>query len=235
MSLLDRLLRRPSLTQQQRARLRAWQALPEPDHHRPFTTQDFVVVDVESTGLDVFGDQLIAIGAVIVERARIPLQRSFYRVLRQERASAVENILVHGIGGAAQTGGEDPTLVMLDFLEYIGKSPLVGFHARFDDIMIGKAVRKHLGMRFRRHWLDLAWLAPALRAAPEERSRGLDDWLQHFGIVNYNRHDALADALATAQLFQVLGRHAESGGHTHTEALLEAARSAEWLSRRPRA
>jgi DNA polymerase-3 subunit epsilon len=233
MSFIDRLLRRPSLTGQQRERLSAWQALPEPDRHEPFSTQDFAVVDVESTGLDVYGDQLIAIGAVTVEGSKIPLRRSFYRVLRQDRPSAVENILVHGIGGAAQTGGEDPALVLLDFLEYIGKSTLVGFHARFDDIMIGKAVRKHLGMRFRRQWLDLAWLAPALRAAPDEQSRGLDDWLRCFGIVNYSRHDALADALATAQLFQVLGRRAESAGHAHTEALLEAARSAEWLSRRP--
>ena len=235
MNVVDWLLGRGrSLAPPQRARLDAWRALPEPDLGSAHAGQRFVVVDVESTGLDVFSDRLIAIGAVTVESSRIALDRSFYRVLRQQRASHHDNILVHGIGGTAQTGGDDPVAVLLDFLEHIGKSPLIGFHARFDEIMIRNAVRKYLGGGFRRTWLDLADLAPAVPGAPGGKSRGLDEWLATFNIVNYSRHDALADALATAQLFQVMARTAEGSGSKRTADLIEAARSQEWLSKQPR-
>ena len=193
----------------------------------------FVVVDVETSGLDVYSDNLIAIGAVMVERSVIALERGFYRVLRQERASPHDNILVHGIGGTAQSEGDDPATVLVDFLEYIGKAPLVAFHAQFDVIMLRKAVRHALGEPFRRTWLDLAYLAPAVDGAASA-TRSLDDWLGAYGITNYRRHDALADALATAQLLQVLASRASAAGVRHTAQLMESARSAEWLSKQAR-
>ena len=63
---------------------------------------------------------------------------------------------------------------------------------------------------------------------------GLDDWLQAFGITNYRRHDALADALATAQLFQVLLARAAVTGDLCTADLVKLAASQEWLSRQRR-
>jgi len=235
MNVVDWLLRRGrSLAPQQRDRLAQWRALPEQDLRLPLAQQRCVVVDVESTGLDVLTDRLLAIGAVTIEQARVVLDHSFQRVLRQPRASDQGNILVHGIGGSAQTGGDDPAEVLLDFLEFIGKAPLVGFHAQFDEIMIRKATRACLAEGFRRTWIDLAYLAPALQPANQGKAKGLDDWLAHYGIVNYSRHDALADALATAQLFQVLSAQAASSQMTSAAALLEAAQSQAWLVRQPR-
>jgi DNA polymerase-3 subunit epsilon len=49
-------------------------------------------------------------------------------------------------------------------------------------------------------WVDLAWLAPALLPERALSCKGLDAWLKAFGIANFKRHDALADAFATAQL-----------------------------------
>ena len=234
MSFIDWLLRRRRLEPGQAVRLDAWQALPESALDAPHAEQRFMVVDVESTGLDVLNDRLIAIGAVAVENSRIALDGGFYRVLRQDRPSAPENILVHGIGGTAQTAGDEPAAVLLDFLEYIGKSPLVGYHAQFDDIMIRKALRRYLGTGFRRTWLDLAYLAPAICPETSPQPRGLDDWLEAFGIVNYSRHDALADSLASAQLLLVLMSRAGRAGRMGTADLVEGAKSVEWLSRQRR-
>jgi DNA polymerase-3 subunit epsilon len=234
-NIFDWLLRRGrSLTPPQRERLAHWRALPEPGLRRQREQQRYVVVDVESTGLDVLSDQLLAIGAVTIEASHIVLGQSFRRVLRQDRPSEHANILVHGIGGAAQTAGDDPVEVLLDFLDFIGKDPLVGFHAQFDEIMLHKASRRHLGQGFRRSWIDLAYLAPALHAEAAGKSKGLDDWLSERGIVNYSRHDALADALATAQLFLALDRRAESAGMATAADLLEAARSQAWLAQQRR-
>lgn len=201
MKFVQRLFRRsPQLDPALSRRLADWQALPEADLSLPLSQGRYVVVDVESTGLDIRRDQLIAIGAVAVQEGRIALADSFEVILRQEEVSDRDNILVHGIGGQMQREGLPPAQALLDFLAYLGKSPLVAYHAVFDATMIRRAMRQHLGLVWKRPWLDLAYVMPALLPDRAHSHKTLDDWTALFGITNYARHSALADALATAQL-----------------------------------
>jgi len=225
---LGRLVRLPEAEQ---ARLQRWRELPEPDTAQSHGKQRFVVVDVESSGLDVHNDRLIAIGAVAVDVSRIALADCFYAVLRQSVASEDDNILVHGIGGTSQIEGEEPRLALLDFLEFAGKAPLIAYHAPFDEVMLRRAMRRILGESFARTWLDLAWLAPALDPDRAKSLRGLDEWARAFGIPNHRRHHALADALATAQLHLALQNLADARGLQRTRDLLETARSQAWIAR----
>ncbi|MEK7436277.1 MAG: 3'-5' exonuclease [Pseudomonadota bacterium] len=219
------------LSAEQQARLRAWRALPEPGLDLAMPLLRTIVADVEASGLNLFRDRLIAIGAVGIHESRIDYADSFHVVLRQEIASGDANILLHGIGGTEQTGGQPPAEALLGFLEFCGKAPLVGYHSPFDEIMLDKAMRRHLGIAFKRSWLDLSWLAPALLPERAKSCKSLDAWLEAFDIVNIKRHDALADALATAQLLQVLKYHGEAQGLRSAAALIEAARSQEWLAK----
>jgi len=91
-------------------------------------------------------------------------------------------------------------LALAGFLAFAGRDPLVAFHAGFDRELIERACDSILHMKPQNPWLDLALLGPALYADRSESAHALDDWLHIFGIENYARHDALADALATAQL-----------------------------------
>ena len=52
------------LTPEQNARLATWQHLQETDAVTGFENARYVVVDVETTGLDLNNDTLISIGAV---------------------------------------------------------------------------------------------------------------------------------------------------------------------------
>lgn len=233
MSFWQRLLHGGStqLSVEQRDRVEAWRVLPEPELDRAMPLLRTLVVDVEASGLDLFRDRLIAIGALGVRDSRIEYADSFHVVLRQNVASADANILVHGIGGTEQTAGEPPADALLAFLEFSGKAPLVGYHSPFDEIMLDKAISRYLGISFERSWLDLSWLAPALLPERAKTCNSLDAWLEAFGIVNVKRHDALSDALATAQLLQVLMFHGEAQGLRSAAALIEAARSQEWLKK----
>lgn len=205
MSWLARLLgKHPALTPAQMQRLAAWQALPAPPRDVALSTGRCVVVDVESSGLDLRKDRLIAIGAVAVRHGRIQLADSLEVVLQQAEVSEKDNILIHGIGGTAQREGLPPADALLAFLDYLGKDPLVAFHVAFDETMIRRAMRAFLGLGFRHAWADLAYVAPALHPELAPRCRALDDWTAHFHIGNYARHNALADALATAALLLAL-------------------------------
>jgi DNA polymerase III subunit epsilon len=149
-------------------------------------------------------DHLIAIGAVAVRNGRIALADSMEIVLQQHRVSDKQNILIHGIGGTAQSEGEPPIDALLTFLEFVGCDPLIAFHVEFDQTMIGRAMRAHLGIKLKHPWADLAYVAPALYPELARRCRSLDQWMERFGIGNYARHSALADAVATAELLLAL-------------------------------
>jgi DNA polymerase-3 subunit epsilon len=213
MSWLDRFIgKRPELTPRQAERLASWQALPSPRPDQPFDLSRYVVVDVESSGLNLSRDRLIAIGAVAVTAGRIGLSDSLEIVLQQARVSAKDNILIHGIGGTAQREGVPPAEALLDFLDYLGKDPLVAFHVAFDETMIHRAMKAFLGLDFRHAWADLAYVAPALHPQLARRHRTLDDWMGVFRIGNYARHNALADALSTAELLLALRHKLEARG-----------------------
>ncbi len=205
-------------------------ASPTDDATCPLDLQRLVVLDVETSGLSPRTDHLIAIGAVAAHGNVVRLADSFYAVLRQEKPSAAANILVHGIDGTTQTSAPDPAQSLVDFLSYAGKSPLVGFHAEFDRVFIARSMRDVLGITLANAWLDLADLAPALYPEHAAGAHTLDEWTTRFGIENYARHDALADALATAQLLQILVVRAAGQNLTRFGDLAARAKEQRWLS-----
>jgi DNA polymerase III subunit epsilon len=214
----------------QAARLDTWRAIPAEPQPASIEHSRFVVVDVETTGLNLMTDTLISIGAVAVVNGRIALGDSFYVVLQQREISHKENILIHGISSSAQREGADPAEALLAFLEYLGKSPLVAFHVTFDETMIRRALRQYLGMTFKHPWLDLAYVMPALYPPLAYSHRVLDDWIGCFNIRIEARHNALADALATAQLLQVANTQARKKGIADFTGLRDLERSQRWVS-----
>lgn len=212
-------------------RLAAWQALTPVGKTVRLDQNRCVVMDVETTGLSLTRDHLIAIGAVAVTEGRIDLDDSFEVVLQQETSSGKDNILIHGIGGTAQVGGLAPVEALLQFLEYLGRDPLVAFHVTFDETMTRRALKKTLGLNFRHTWLDLAYVAPALYPELARKYRALDDWVEYFHIQNFARHNALADSLATAQLFLVTMETARKNSIEDLKGLIELEKAQRWVSR----
>lgn len=221
--------RRRLLPPEPAARLAAWAGLPTAPLNAGHAQSRYVVVDVESTGLDLSRDRLIAIGACAVEGGRVRLGDSFEVVLRQDEASSRSNILVHGIGGERQREGVEPAEALLRFLEYLGKSPLVAFHVAFDQTMIRRAMREFLGYRFDHPWLDLAYVMPGLMPEYARKYRALDHWTAHFEIGNYARHSALADALATARLLLVALPLATRTGLGNYAQLQDLEKAQRWI------
>lgn len=215
----------------QQQRLEQWSGLPPPDlAHSHFQTR-YVVVDVESSGLNMAKDRLISIGAVAVVNGLVDSQDAFEVILKQEVVSDTENILLHGIGGSAQQEGMDPPEALLRFLAYIGRSPLVAYHAFFDNHMIARAMEKYLGHKFEPVWLDLAWIMPELYQERIDTNAALDAWLNCFGIENIQRHNAVSDCYATAMLLQVAMARANERGAETPERVMEIERVRRWLRR----
>jgi DNA polymerase-3 subunit epsilon len=202
---------------------------PPPTRNRHRASR-YVTVDVETTGLDMRRDRVLSIGAVSVTRGRIDLAQCFDVVLKQPESSSHDNILVHRIGGQRQLAGVEPEEALVRFLEYVGHAPLVAYRAEFDQTMLDRALKETLNVRTQSQWIDLAKVLPALY--PGNDNRTMDDWLSFMGIRMIARHDALADALATAQMLQVCLPLADALNLTCPQHLIEMQRAQHWLGKR---
>jgi len=189
----------------------------------------WVVIDCETSGLDAKRDRLLSVGAVSVRGRRIALADAYGAVLRQAQASARENIAIHGIGAEAQRAGRPAGEALRELAAFAAGAVPAAFHAPFDAEVLSRALKAAGAPPLPRRWLDLAQLAPALYPAPARSLRALEDWLAHFGIAPRGRHDALGDALATAELLLVLLQEADRQGARTLGDLFAIGPARRWL------
>ena len=198
---------KPTLDHSDRQRL-ANLAPAAPFPETPLRQQRWVVVDLETSGLNMNRDQVLSIGAVVIEDGAIDLSQQFERTLLRTDHKLSPAVLIHGLAPSEIAAGSEPVQALLDFMEFVGDSPLLAFHAPFDQHMLGRALKETLDYRLSHHFLDVAEMAPMLFPQANLRKAGLDDWTQFFGLHAEERHHASADALVTAELALILFSHA---------------------------
>lgn len=221
MGLLSRVFARvPQSEVAQRAR-RLWAQVAAPDLDGSLAGLRCVVIDTETAGLDPYRDALIAVGACRIEAGAVSVGDAFEVLLQQRAPSATGNILVHGIGQAAQATGCAPDAAMLAYLEFVRRHPAAGFHTRFDLVVLERAIRRQLGIDYRPPYLDAALILPVLFGMPHAALWTLDQWSAHFGLQTFARHGALPDAFVTAQLCLLCFARAAGTQHDGLGRLLQ--------------
>ncbi|TDF82914.1 PolC-type DNA polymerase III [Pseudomonas sp. H9] len=182
--------------------------------------QRWVVLDLETSGLNTQRDHVLSIGAVVIEDGAIDFSQQFERTLHQRDHKLTSSVLLHGLGPSAIAAGCDPAEALLDLMNFIGDSPVLAFHAPFDQRMLARALKDHLGYRLQHPFFDVAELAPLLNPQITLREAGLDDWTACFGLEAIERHNASADAMVTAELALILFSQARRQ-HLDSSALLD--------------
>ena len=192
----------------------------------------WLVLDVESSGLDASTDRLLALAAVAVRhdgrRAWIDLADSFEAVLRQPADAGPpdkSNILVHGIGVAAQGRGIDPAAALGRFEVFVGDVAAAGLPRR---VRPAPDRPGHARQCSGAGCATPGWTSPTSRrcCGPVLGQRTLDDWLGACGIDCAQRHQAAADTLATAELLLHLWPAARAEGVADFRGPVAAGRTA---------
>lgn len=200
-----------ALTPEQERLLDAWNHRPIVETGRSHYCSRYVVVDVETTGLDPATDRPVAIGALAVVDGLIDFKESFLVTLANGPTAHTDQPSTHADSPSSSAARAD---ALIAFLDFAGKAPLVAYHADFVGGMIARAVSDALGVELRQTWLDLAWVLSDLFRDIDTQGR-LDAWLAHFNVESIRRHQALSDAYATAKLLQIaIARAARKGFDT---------------------
>lgn len=168
-------------------------------------TRRWVVLDTETTGLNIRHDRVISIAAVAVHiesdltDAHIPLADTFEAVIHQAHPKAKkDNILIHHIGVDAQGKGYAQADVLDWFVQWVGESPIFAYHAPFDKAMLGNAFKEAGLPALPNPWVDVQPLANWVTR--QTHPLGLDECVTRFKLQSIARHSAASDTFVTAEL-----------------------------------
>jgi DNA polymerase-3 subunit epsilon len=194
--------------------------------------QRWIVLDVETTGLDPQSDRLLCVAALAVhfsdQGPSLHAHDSFEVVLRQEAmAASHDNVLLHGIGWGQQRQGMPAAEALQRLHDWVGTSPMLAYHAGFDRAVLRRASQIERMRPPRWPWLDLADALPA--AFPALQASSLDAWMRALGVQCARRHQAAADVWATAQLLLKAWPHWQRQGLNSWPDLTRQAEQIRWL------
>ncbi len=152
---------------------------------------EYVIVDLETTGLDPVQDEIIEIAGVKVRRGLIVDQ--FSALVDPGLPVSGEIQALTGISNEMLAGQPAIQDIMPEFAAFVGEAELAAHNAPFDSAFL------HKYWPDSRAWLDTLTLAQILW--PLSPSYSLANLVNQLDIENNSAHRALSDALATAELF----------------------------------
>lgn len=202
----------------------------------PLRDLPVLVLDTETTGLDVASDRIVSIGAVRLHGTRTYRSTSFDRLVNPGRPIPPRSTAVHGITDAMVAEAEPFAAVFEELLELLEGTVIVGHNIPFDLAML----RRECALA------GIDWQPPAhldtlpivVAHDPALASFDLERLAERFGVDVHGRHTALGDCLVTAEIYarlvpQLIERGVASLGQAQrhaaqARAVIERQKKAGW-------
>ncbi len=168
---------------------------------------DYVVFDLETTGLSPERDGIVEIGALRVRGGEVIEDEQFHSLVKPTaEGGQVLSIpwrvsRIHGITDRHVAGAPTMDELLPDFLKFVGDSAVVAHNASFDTGFMRTAA-KRAGLLWTPR-AELCTMQLSRRAFPGERSHKLDLLAQRLGLEfeEGGRHRSMGDVRVTAQAF----------------------------------
>lgn len=171
---------------------------------------DFVIFDVETTGLEPgSGDRIVEIAALRYSKGKAG--DTFSSLINPRREISPGAYKVNKISPQMLKDAPPAVEVMAKFMDFIGRATLAGYNVGFDLGFLENELRL-LGGRL---WPDTAAvdiIRMARMVFPGLSSYGLGNLSRWLNISQVQEHRALSDALITSEVFtRILRRLKEKG------------------------
>jgi DNA polymerase III subunit epsilon len=181
-----------------------------------------VVVDVETTGLDLKRDAIASYGAVVIRDGRIVVAENTYGLVCPNCEITAESIAVHTLR-RADVADAPPLSQAVTVLDTLLRSRVLVAHAAWiERAFLTRAFAEH-GTRLRSPTIDTAALARAAGIAPRIGRNEPDlEWLAGaVGLPAVAPHHALGDAITTAQVFLALTARLDRLGYRNARDFVD--------------
>jgi len=185
--------------------LRDYLSHPFPHKKTLCAEADIVAVDMETTGLDPKKDEILSIGLVEIRSQSIRLDTAWHEIIRLDRALPEETVVIHQITDDQKAQGRPLEDVLPELLARLsGKTMLVHFK-RIEQGFLDAACHRLYGAPFVIPIIDTLELGQRVferrNHTIQPNDLRLFNLRTRYNLPAYKAHNALNDALATAELF----------------------------------
>ncbi|MBN2880790.1 3'-5' exoribonuclease [Candidatus Woesearchaeota archaeon] len=158
---------------------------------------EFVVLDIETTGLSKNFHRITEIAAVKVKNGEIIGE---YQTLVNPETH-IPSFITKLTGISNEMVSDSPKIdrVLNSFSDFLGSSVIVAHNATFDYGFIDYNLQKYHGKNLENEKICTRRLAS--RLLPDLPNKKLSTIAESFGVVNENAHRAMADVKATTEIF----------------------------------
>lgn len=176
---------------------------------RAYDEEEIVVFDTETTGLNVFQDDIIEIAAIRIKGGEVvgePLD------LYIETDKPILPMLgdkenpMYAIYHKKMVTGEllSPSDALRRFLAYVGTSPILGHNANYDYNILDNNLQRYCNDTMQAHDIRCFDSLKLIRLlAPSLHSYKLESLLETFQLAGVNSHQAIDDVKATVSLVRL--------------------------------
>ena len=181
---------------------------------RAYDEEEIVIFDTETTGLDVFNDDIIEIAAIRIKGGEVvgePLD------LYIETDKPILPMLgdkenpMYAIYHEKMSTGElrSPSDALQRFLAYVGTSPILGHNANYDYNILDNNLQRYCKDTMQAHDIRCFDSLKLIRLlAPSLHSYKLESLLETFHLAGVNSHQAIDDVKATVSLVRLCAEKA---------------------------
>lgn len=164
--------------------------------------EPFVVVDLETTGLDPVSNEIIEIGALKVEGGEV--KDIFNQLVRPKAELSKEIISLTGITPEMLEGAPRIEEVLPDFLNFIDEKALIAHNVDFDIPFLKEHVKRALDKEINNRTVCTLKTSRAL--LPNLDNHKLHTVAHYFKVPISGRHRAIGDSEATYQVWLHLAK-----------------------------
>ncbi|WP_338945422.1 PolC-type DNA polymerase III [Fusobacterium canifelinum] len=170
--------------------------------------EEFVVFDIETTGLNSHTNEIIEIGAVKIKAGRIVDRYS--QLINPGRPIPYHITEITSITDEQVANEPKIDEVIGKFVDFVGDAVLVAHNAPFDMGFIKRDIKKYLNIDLECSVIDTLQMARDL--FPDLKKYGLGDLNKTLGLALEKHHRAVDDSQATANMFIIfLDKYKEKG------------------------
>ena len=191
-------------------------------HNKPWIEHEYLVLDMETTGLNGSQDRAISLGWVLIINGAIKLASARHILLDNgpidEKTVAIHMITDQDI---AQLG-RNPSVAMRYLRQLLLDKVLVVHHAPMEQTFLETLWKEHKLNPLTQVMLDTLAMERDTQSRKQSMLSNeafrLGESRKRYGLPDYQGHDALGDALATAELLLAQLHHA--GADTNLKDLM---------------
>ena len=180
-------------------------ATPFPSKKLDCREIEIVAIDLETTGLDPAKDDILSIGMVNIDHWGVKLSTSWHRIVQVDRAIPGESAVIHQITDDQSAAGSPIEDLLPEVLKRMAGKPMLVHYSPIEQNFLSAVCRKLYGAPFVVPIIDTLEIAQRVFERRNHLIQPGDLRLfnlrPRYNLPQYKAHNALSDALATAEMF----------------------------------